>query len=104
MKTFIRGQEGSCMEKSFYHADPLFLRNGYEMAGRWNFLFVRKQELSLDNGVELIAVSDTSKTDVKNLHKGVHFFVFDPKFEDIYTHPERTLYKAIHMNKFFTGV
>ena len=81
------------MQKPNYRIDPMFMRNEYDMDGKWNFPVIKKQELSFESNVELIAVSDTSKTDTKNLHKGVHFFVDDPRFEDIFRHPERTLDK-----------
>ena len=81
------------MDKSTYRTDPMFLRNGYETEGRWNFPIVKKQEISISDGVELIAVSDTSRNDTKNLHKGIHFFVDDPRFEGVYHHPERSLEK-----------
>ena len=76
-----------------YRTDPLFLRNGFEGDGKWGIPVVRKQPLDLSGGVELIASSDTSLHDVKNLHKGVHHFVDDTRLEGIYRHPERTLEK-----------
>jgi len=79
--------------KNEYRADPLFLRNEYPMEGRWNFPIVRRQDLMIGDGVELIAISDTSKGDTKNLHKGVHFFVDDPRFEGVYRQPQLSVEK-----------
>lgn len=81
------------MDKATYRNDPLFLRNNFDAEGRWNFPIIKKQELQVDDTIELIAFSDTSKGDTKNLHKGVHFFIDDPRFESIYNQPERSLEK-----------
>lgn len=70
--------------------DPLFIRNQFEKEGRWGFPIIKKQQLDIDN-IELISCSDVSKKDTKNLHKGVHFFVDDFRFETIYNHPEKSL-------------
>ena len=69
-----------------------FLRNMYVGEGLWEIPMIVKQPLDLSH-IELIACSDTSKCDTKNLHKGVHFFTDDYRFESIYAHPERTLEK-----------
>lgn len=72
--------------------DPLFLRNGFEQEGEYQFPIIKKQDIDLRN-INLIAYSDTSRNDTKNLDKGVHFFVDDWRFEGMYTHPKRTLEK-----------
>ena len=74
------------MTSVIFRNDPLFLRNEFEVEGKWGFPIVRKQALDLD-GIELIACSDVSSKDTKNLHKGVHFFVDDYRFENTYNHP-----------------
>lgn len=79
-------------DKIRYRDNPLFLRNEYPMEGKWGLSIIRKQTINLER-VDLIASSDTSKHDTKNLRKGVHHFVDDPRFEDVYRHPERTLEK-----------
>lgn len=78
------------MQSKEYRNSDLFLRNGFMTDGVWEFPIVRKQQLDLSD-IQLIACSDTSTKDVQNLHKGVHFFVDDYRFESTYTHPERTL-------------
>lgn len=70
--------------------DPLFMRNQFDKEGRCGFPIIKKQELDTDN-LELISCSDVSKNDTKNLHKGVHFFVDDFRFETIYNHPRKSL-------------
>lgn len=73
--------------------NPLFMRNSFEGQGRWNIPLVRKQEIDT-SAISLIACSDTrSKDNETNCKNGVHFFVDDYRFENIYTHPERTLTK-----------
>lgn len=80
------------MNSKLYRNSSLFLRNEFESSGVWGFPIIKKQELDL-NDIELIASSDTSKSDTCNLHKGVHFFVDDYRFRSIYDHPERSLEK-----------
>lgn len=77
--------------KSYEHRNnPLFLRNQFDVEGKWGFPIIRKQDLDLNN-LELIACSDVSKKDNKNLHKGVHFFVDDFRFESVYNYPDKAL-------------
>ena len=78
------------MKSKNFRNDPLFLRNEFEVEGRWGFPIIKKQQLDIEN-IELISCSDVSKKDIINLHKGVHFFVEDFRFETIYNHPEKSL-------------
>ncbi len=79
---------GECMR-----ANQLFMRNSYEVRGRWNIPFVRKQEIDT-SAISLIACSDTRRNDNDiNRANGVHFFVDDYRFEGIYINPKRTLEK-----------
>ena len=73
-----------------FRTAPLFLRNEFEVEGKWGFPIVHKQEIDFGN-VELISYSDVSSKDTQNLHKGVHFFVDDYRFETIYDHPEKSI-------------
>jgi len=68
----------------------LFMRNQFDKEGKWGFPIIKKQKLDIEN-IELISCSDVSKKDTKNLHKGVHFFVDDFRFETVYNHPEKSL-------------
>ena len=78
------------MKSYSYRNNPLFLRNEFECEGKWGFPVVKKQEIDLSN-IELIACSDISKKDTNNLHKGVHFFVDDYRFDSFYDNPDRSL-------------
>ena len=78
------------MTSKIFRNNPLFLRNEFETEGRWGFPIIKKQQLDV-NDIELISCSDVSKKDDRNLHKGVHFFVDDFRFETIYDHPEKAL-------------
>ncbi len=69
--------------------NPLFLCNEHNAEGSWDFSIIRKQSLSL-NDLQLISFSDISSSDSKNLHKGVHFFIDDWRFETLYNNPERS--------------
>lgn len=73
--------------------NPLFMRNSYEGHGRWNIPLVRKQTIDT-SAISLIACSDTRNNDnYCNRTNGVHFFVDDYRFENIYSNPKRTLEK-----------
>lgn len=80
------------MRTKEYRNSNLFLRNEFESSGVWGFPFIKKQTIDLDQ-VELIACSDTSMQDVHNLHKGVHFFTDDYRFESVYAHPDKSFQK-----------
>ena len=74
-------------------SNPLFMRNGFEVVGKWNIPLVKKQNINLTN-IQLAACSDTRANDNEvNRKRGVHFFVDDFRFEGIYNNPERTLDK-----------
>ena len=78
------------MRSIIYRNDPLFLRNGFQAEGKYNFPIVRKQNIDVNN-LNMIAYSDISSKDTKNLEKGVHFFIDDYRFEVIYNNPEKCL-------------
>ena len=71
--------------------DPLFLRNSLPSVGKWGVPFVKRQALPFTD-VNLLACSDTRSNDnEENTKNGVHFFVDDYRFENIYRDPERSL-------------
>ncbi len=77
------------MNNSFlFRNDPLFLRNGFEKEGKYGFPTIQRQEINLDN-IDLIAYSDVSSNDTRNLQKGVHFFIDDYRFEVMYNNPDK---------------
>lgn len=84
-----QGDPNNMTSKEFRNNEK-FLRNEFEVEGKWGFPIIRKQDIDLEN-IELIACSDASKQDINNLYKGVHFFVDDYRFETTYSHPERAL-------------
>ena len=72
-------------------SNPLFMRNEFDVSGRWEIPVIHKQKTKLQK-INLIACSDTKPNDLsENKLKGVHFFVDDYRFNGIYDHPERTL-------------
>lgn len=71
--------------------NPLFMRNSFSSVGKWGIPLVRRQDLP-SSSINLIACSDTRPDDNDvNRNKGVHFYVDDYRFEDIYNNPERSL-------------
>ena len=69
--------------------NPLFLRNDFPGAGKYGMPIVHKQEFNLDN-VRLIAYTNTVQNDYEYCDSGVHFFVDDYRFEDIYDDPGKS--------------
>ena len=73
--------------------DPLFLRNEFNVSGKWELPIIKKQDIPLEN-LKLIAYSDTRSNENKENRKcGVHFFIDDYRFVGIYRNPRRTLSK-----------
>ena len=71
----------------------LFMRNGFDVTGKWDIPVIKKQDIPLDN-VRLIAYSDTKQNDrPENTACGVHFFIDDYRFTGIYNNPERSIEK-----------
>lgn len=73
-------------------SNPLFTRTTGRECGRWGIPMLEKHYLP-DDDIDLIAWSDTKPNDTLNRRKGVHFFVDDYRFENIYRQPERSLDK-----------
>ncbi len=70
---------------------PLFMRNSFHSVGKWGIPLVKKQVLPSAN-INLVACSDTRADDnEENRKNGVHFFVDDYRFKNIYDNPERSL-------------
>ena len=69
------------------------MRNTFPTEGKWGIPLIKKQDLPAHE-IKLIACSDTRANDNEQDKKyGVHFFVDDYRFKDIYDHPERSLEK-----------
>lgn len=75
-----------------FRNSTLFLRNEFDKDGQWGIPLIKKQNIDFSN-VELIACSDISYHDTNNLHKGIHHFVDDYRFESLYNHPENCIEK-----------
>ena len=71
------------MKSKEFRNDPLFLRNEFISDGIYGIPLIKKQSIDL-NDVELIACSDISSKDTLNLNKGIHHFVDDFRFENLY--------------------
>ena len=66
-------RKGINMTSEKMRDNPLFMRNGYDVAGRWEIPVVRKQMVDFEN-IKLIPCSETrpnDREDKKNC--GVHF-------------------------------
>ncbi len=73
--------------------NQLFLRNCFEMVGKYDIPLIRKQEVDLTN-IKLIACSHTKSNETNVFRQyGVHFYVDDYRFNGIYNNPEQTLQK-----------
>lgn len=73
--------------------DPLFLRNSFNSCGKWGIPLIKNQSIDLCN-LKLISCSDTRANDSeKNINCGVHFFVDDRRFDNIYKNPRKSLSK-----------
>ena len=80
------------MNSKEYRNNPLFLRNEFIKDGIYGVPLIKKQSLNLDD-VQLIACSDISANDTSNLHKGIHHFVDDFRFEVLYNKPDKNIDK-----------
>ena len=73
--------------------NDLFMRNSYDGCGRWEIPLVKKQDIPMDD-LDLISCADAKLHESgRNRQKGVHFFVDDYRFENIYRNPEKLLEK-----------
>lgn len=75
-----------------FRNDPKFLRNQFPGNGRFGIPLVRKQKIDLAD-LNLIACTNTVCDDDEYFDFGVHFFVDDVNFEDLYERPEESFDK-----------
>ena len=81
------------MNAKIMRKDPLFLRNSSEQAGKYELPLVKRQTIDIDK-IQLIPYSDTKPHDSDgNRLNGVHFFVDDYRFRDVFRHPDRSFQK-----------
>lgn len=72
---------------------PLFLRNQFEIQGKYGFPLIKKEKIDLSN-ISLISCSDTRANATEQSKKsGVHFFVDDDRFENVYKNPDKSFEK-----------
>lgn len=72
-------------------SNELFTRNAFYGSGIYEIPIIEKQEIKL-NHIELISFSDTRINDSEsNKRKGVHFFLDDYRFENVYRNPEQSI-------------
>lgn len=79
------------MQSKEHRLKQTFLRNEFDMFGKWNIPIIHKTELDLSD-VELIGFADTkTKENIYNKQKGVHFYVDDYRIEGLYYKPTQFL-------------
>lgn len=70
-----------------------FLRNEFDVFGKWNIPIVKKCKLDLV-GVNLIGYPDIKTNDIdENRGRGIHFYIDDYKMEGLYYNPERSIHR-----------
>lgn len=85
-----------------YRTSPLFLRNSYYGTGKFEIPIIPKFEVSPDDFQELrlIGFDRTKEDDEKHFDRIVHFFLYDYRFEKLWSEPNKQLkrlqnYRAI---------
>ncbi len=82
--------------------DTLFMRNQFEGVGQWGLPLIKKQDLSFSE-VKALAYSQTRKKEaIEAQSYGVHFFVDDYRFNNIYENPERSIEKLSQYSFLFS--
>ena len=70
-----------------------FLRNEFDVFGKWNIPIVKKCKLDLV-GVNLIGYPDIKTNDIdQNRGRGIHFYIDDYKMEGLYYNPDRSIHR-----------
>ena len=75
------------MRSYAFRNDPNFLKTGFETVGEFNFPLIRRQEIDIKN-LSLIPYHLTEPHDVKNKNCGVHFFIDDYRFKEVFVKPD----------------
>lgn len=81
--------------------DPYFLRNGLHSSGELGFPLIKRQEVDIQN-ISLIPYHLTKPNDKANKNCGVHFFLDDYRFEEVYDKPDKAFNRICNYN-FFLG-
>ena len=78
------------------------MRNQFEGVGQWGLPLIKKQDLSFSE-VKALAYSQTRKKEaIEAQSYGVHFFVDDYRFNNIYENPERSIEKLSQYSFLFS--
>jgi len=74
-----------------YRTSPLFLRNQFFGEAPWKIPNVPKCTLTAEelDELRLIGYDRAKNGNDKHFQRMVHFFLYDYKFEDIWTDPEK---------------
>jgi len=78
--------------------DPYFLKTGVETSGEHDIAVIKRQEVDIQN-LSLIPYTLTKSNDEKNKECGVHFFLDDIRFKEVFDYPEKA-FKRICGYKF----
>ena len=90
------------MNSKDMRSDTLFMRNQFEGVGQWGLPLIKKQDLSFSE-VKALAYSQTRKKEaIEAQSYGVHFFVDDYRFNNIYENPERSIEKLSQYSFLFS--
>ncbi|MCF0217014.1 MAG: DUF4417 domain-containing protein [Fibrobacteraceae bacterium] len=81
------------MKSKTFRTQPLFLRNTYPGAGRWQIPLIKKQPIDLNN-LNVLSYNNICNGSKPLFHSfGIHFFVDDYRFESVYSNPEKSYKK-----------
>lgn len=70
------------------------VRNEYRLVGECEVPLIKKQNIDLDK-IELCSYSGAKYNDVKNKNKTIHFFLYDYRFEHMYSNARKAVEKLV---------
>ena len=81
------------IENYQYRTSPLFLRNQFLGKNQWQIPDIPKCTLTAEelDGLRLIGYDRAKNGNDEHFQRMVHFFLYDYKFEDIWTTPEKRI-------------
>jgi hypothetical protein len=78
-----------------------YFYNEFLTYGKYQFPYVRKQEVNLTN-LRLIRFSDTAPKEKEATSATVHFFEFDYRFDEVFKYPERYVKRLAQYRQVFS--
>ncbi len=74
-----------------YRTNPMFLRNQFEGDDKWKIPHIEKTDLELScfDDLRLIGFDKVKTNKDEHYNRIVHFFLYDYKFENIWTNPDK---------------